>query len=294
MVNQKWLATFMMLVKTGHFTHAAEKMHMTQPGVSQHIKKLEEQLKTTLINRYGKQFELSLAGEKLYQYGQQMLALEEQLHQAIEQDDPLQGECRFSCSGTLAMHLYPHFLTYQCKHSGLNVSVEAAPNQNIIDDLLENKIDIGIVTQQVYSDELVQYQVGQETLQLVLPIQYKNAEIDFTFLNTLGFINHPDGFYYLDKVLKANDFNSYRGRDSLNIKSYINQLSQILLPVSQGVGFTVLPARAIAQFEPQQSLYAAPLTHNVTEKLYLTKKRYRQLPARYEWFEETICQLLKL
>ena len=37
MLNPVWLETFITLVDTGHFTQTAEKLHMTQPGVSQHI-----------------------------------------------------------------------------------------------------------------------------------------------------------------------------------------------------------------------------------------------------------------
>ncbi len=41
---------------------------MTQPGVSQHIKKLEQQTGTPLLQRFGKRFELTPAGETLYRY----------------------------------------------------------------------------------------------------------------------------------------------------------------------------------------------------------------------------------
>ncbi|MRY60822.1 LysR family transcriptional regulator, partial [Parabacteroides distasonis] len=42
MINPLWLNTFKTLVEVGHFTQTAEKLYMTQPGVSQHIKKLEQ------------------------------------------------------------------------------------------------------------------------------------------------------------------------------------------------------------------------------------------------------------
>ena len=42
MINPLWLNTFKILVDVGHFTQTAEKLYMTQPGVSQHIKKLEQ------------------------------------------------------------------------------------------------------------------------------------------------------------------------------------------------------------------------------------------------------------
>ncbi|WP_019616909.1 LysR family transcriptional regulator [Psychromonas ossibalaenae] len=292
MVNQKWLLTFMSLAETRHFTLTAEKLHMTQPGVSQHIHKLEAQLQTPLLHRYGKQFELTLAGEKLYAYGLQAQALHTELAQSIELDDPLQGQCRIACSGALAMYLYPFFLNYQSRHQGISISLEAAPNQNIINDLLENKTDIGIVTQEQFSEQLTQTYVGEQALQLVLPKQYENENISFDFLNSLGFINHPDGFHFLEKVLKANNFSDYKNRENVHIKGYINQLSQILSPVSKGLGYTVLPASAVAQFESVDMLSIAALEFKVSEKLYLTKKRHRELPARYQWFEQKIKDLL--
>jgi len=69
MINQQWLHTFITLVEVGHFTQTAEKLYMTQPGVSQHIKKIEEQVGVPLLNRQGKKFELTRAGETLYQFG---------------------------------------------------------------------------------------------------------------------------------------------------------------------------------------------------------------------------------
>ncbi|MFT6927030.1 MAG: DNA-binding transcriptional LysR family regulator [Psychromonas sp.] len=38
MLKPFWLNTFKTLIEVGHFTQTAEKLNMTQPGVSQHIK----------------------------------------------------------------------------------------------------------------------------------------------------------------------------------------------------------------------------------------------------------------
>ncbi len=51
MINPLWLNTFRTLVKVGHFTQTAEKLYMTQPGVSQHIKKLEQACHCDLLSR---------------------------------------------------------------------------------------------------------------------------------------------------------------------------------------------------------------------------------------------------
>ena len=294
MINQKHLNTFMKLVETKHFTHTAEQLFMTQPGVTQHIKKLEKHFDTLLLARYGKQFELTLAGEKLYQMGLSMRDLEAQLSESINHDDATQGVCSITCSGALANFLYPYFVKQQSAHPQLSVFVEAAPNQNIITDLLNNKIDLGIVTRQTVHEQLKQTLVGYEELQLVLPAKIDISEdVGFAVLNKLGFINHPDGLHFLDEVFSSNFAADYKGPSSLHIKGYVNQIQQILLPVAQGVGYTILQKRAVQQFSQQQQLKIVPLANATHEPLYLTQKRYRQLPARYQWFENKIKQLLK-
>ena len=288
MINQKWLATFMDLVETGHFTKTANNLYMTQPGVSQHIKKLESALQTQLLNRYDKQFELTRAGQLLHQYGLANAQLNTQLQSQIDFDDPHQGRCLIACSGAIAYDLYPPFIDYQSAHPGLKVQLEAAPNHSIVEGVLDNSVHIGIVNQQVQHPQLEQLKLGNEPLLLILPKCYENQEINFEKLNELGFINHPDGFEFVDKVLSSNDFTGYLGSHSLTISGYVNQLNQILLPVSKGIGYTVLPARAVQQFSYSQDLFIAPLKMPVSDPLYITTKRHFALAARYDWFIDFI------
>jgi len=294
MINQKHLNTFITLAETRHFTQTAERLFMTQPGVTQHIKKLEKHFNTLLLERYGKQFELTLAGEKLYQTALAMRDLEAQLNEQINHDEMTKGICSIACSGALANLLYPHFVHQQTIYPELSVFVEAAPNKNIIADLLSNKVDLGIVTIESSHEQLKQTLVGVEELQLVLPASVDLSDIcSFDDLNKVGFINHPDGLHFAEKVLSANFKADYKGPNSLAIKGYVNQLQQILLPVAKGVGFTVLAKSTVEQFPEQASLQVLPLQYVIQDSLYLTQKRYRQLPTRYQWFEETIKTLLR-
>tara|TARA_Y100001956_G_scaffold11058_1_gene9874 strand:+ start:85 stop:510 length:426 start_codon:yes stop_codon:yes gene_type:complete len=66
-----------------------------------------------------------------------------------------------------------------------------------------------------------------------------------TVIKHLGLIDHPDAMHYLQRY-----FNDYGEAELGNVNpnklphaGYINQLSQMLLPVSEGLGYTVLPAR---------------------------------------------------
>ncbi|MGL4448493.1 MAG: LysR substrate-binding domain-containing protein, partial [Shewanella sp.] len=90
-------------------------------------------------------------------------------------------------------------------------------------------------------------------------------------------------------------FNKTAGKsiaDQIRRSGYVNQLSQILLPVSKGLGFTVLPYSTVAAFTPRASLWAAELNHTVQEPLYLVSKTARQLPARYQAFIDLITKVV--
>ncbi|GAA0832740.1 MULTISPECIES: LysR family transcriptional regulator [Marinomonas] len=68
MLNTHHLITFKTLVETGNFTQTAQQLGLTQPAVSQHIKKLEQGLGATLVIRHGRTTELTCAGEVLLKH----------------------------------------------------------------------------------------------------------------------------------------------------------------------------------------------------------------------------------
>ncbi|MEZ8093903.1 LysR family transcriptional regulator [Photobacterium swingsii] len=305
MINPTWVKTFITLVNTGHFTQTAEKLYMTQPGVSQHIKKLEEQLGSELLIRYGKRFELTEAGQKMYEFGLQQQAQEHQFIASLSADDLHCGECKIGCSGSLAMQLYPRLLQRQQSYKQLSFHVEAGPNQSTIRNILSDDLEVGIVTRTDSNSDLVFEEIGQSSLSLILPAQFiakqreeadreTNEPLRFDTLNALGFIHHPDGAHYASQVLTPNFPESFKSVSQLNITGYVNQLSQILLPVSQGLGYTVLPESAAESFHQPHLLHVYPLTHQVSEALYLVKKRHRPLPRRYDWFITMVKNTLAL
>ena len=146
MLNPIWLKTFVTLVDTGHFTQTAEKLFMTQPGVSQHISKLELASGYSLITRDKKSFELTEQGRLVYQYALELVANEQALLARLAFDNPFSGCCTLACSGALALMLYPNLLDLQVMHPGLIVKLKAAPNHQILNEIQTGIIDLGIIT----------------------------------------------------------------------------------------------------------------------------------------------------
>ncbi len=294
MLNRRWLLTFQTLVETGHFTRAAERLAMTQPGVSQHLKKLESAIGTALIANTGKQFELTDAGRTLYRYVQRLETDENAVLQSLREDDPHVGICRVGCSGSLALTLYPHFLQRQLQYPGLQISLEAAPNARILDYLSEDRIDLGIITHRRNAEEFDEIALGHQRLALMLPaaMNISAAFPSLDELDQLGFVNHPDGHHYAEQLLHTQFGSRFTGIRRMKDSGYVNQIHQILVPVSMGLGFTALPRAMADTAQKPGSIRVFEPDTPVKEPLTLVTKRHRPLPARYEWFVEALKVVL--
>lgn len=295
MLSPKLLQTFITLVETGNFTRTAESLFMTQPGVSQHIKKLESVCDCELLTRRAKGVQLTEQGRRLYQYALESNNKQARFIEALKFDAPFEGKCSIGCSGAIAQRVYPALTHLQRDHLKLNVQVEVSPQRRILTAVENGEIDIGIVTHQPVDALYESHYLGEEPLSLFLPSQTDLSEPIHETLNTLGIINHPDANYYVQ--LYFNHCGEPALADlpvtQLNQAGYINQLSQILLPVSEGVGFTVLPTsvKEFVSFADSLTVYSPK--NYVSEPLYLIQSHYRELPKRYEFVIDTIQHVIQ-
>lgn len=275
MLNNSWLKTFKTLVEVNHFTRTAEALFMTQPGVTQHIQKLEQACGAPLLIKKGKSFELTEQGNTVYEYACQLIEQQQHLLTALKTDDPYSGSIKLACSGALAQWLYPKFITLQSQYDQLSISVESAPNKRICEHVQQGHSLIGLVTQVPNQAEFEVAKIGTEVLCLVLPKSYAQAPINADALQKLGLVEHPDAEQYLAQYLQecGNSELSELSLPTIKRVTYINQLSQILYPVAQGIGFTVLPLSAVHSSPFYPDLYVHQAKTNVEDDLYLISKK---------------------
>lgn len=289
MINTLWLRTFCTLVDIGHFTHTAERLHMTQSGVSQHIAKLEQQLNTELLIRRGKKFSLSSSGEKLYQESQDILLALSKLALTIGEDPAFEGEVSIMSPGSVGLKLYPHLLALQSKHPKLTMDYRFAPNKGVEEAIAEAAVDIGLTTSIPHSADINYTALTKEPLILVTPASV--AQPDWQTLMTLGFIDHPDGAHHASLLLGAN-YPDFHHVNMFPKKGFSNQISLILEPVSMGLGFTVLPAHAVEAFAKPDKINIHTLSNSVSETLYLCVNRHRTLEQKSKTVINEITRLL--
>lgn len=288
MLNAQWLETFTVLCETGHFTRTAELLGMTQPGVSQHLRKLEQQVGQPLISRRGKSFTPTPAGEAVFALGKSRRAEEAALREAIQQDDPAQGKVGIACSGSFAMLLYPQLFPVMQTAPGLTLRLEAAPRGGVLAGVLDGRFDLGIVDHEPAHARLEAQYLAQEDLCLLWPADGPAPPVSLGDLDALGFVSHPDGPGYAEELFALNFPAEFQGADRLHVRTFVNQISQIPAPVAQGIGYTLLPRSGVAAFPDAGRLRIVDLPKGCRHDLWIIFRRGRVLPARIRRMMELI------
>lgn len=287
MLNATWLQTFITLAREGSFTRTAALLNMTQPGVSQHLKKLESALGAELMQRIGKAVVLTDAGRAVRDLGLRRLAEEEALYEQIGKDASDVGPVGIGCSGSFATLLYPRLMPWIVASPDLVVTLQAAPQADVIESVAVGQLDIGVINCDPQHTQLTAQKIGHEDLCLITPATPGSKLLDFSALQVMGFIDHPDGANYAEMLMPGN-FPDFKGADALHRRGFVNQITQIPAPVAAGAGYTILPRSGIDSFTDIGKLCIAPLPHLVRQGLWLIHRAGREMPLRCRWVEDEI------
>ncbi|RTQ99600.1 LysR family transcriptional regulator [Halomonas nitroreducens] len=276
MLQPQWLRTFEALVEIGNFTRTAERLDLTQAAVSQHIKHLEARLGPLML-RQSRRLELTPAGHALLGYVHEMQAADQRLQQRLTGDDATQGELSLITPGSIGLAIYPHLLALQHEAPGLSIRHRFAPTAEVIDAVLDNRAELGLVTQRPEDPRLAVSLFAREELELVVPASERVQEWDD--LARLGFIDHPDGHDMATRLL-SRWFPGNPGVRHLPCRGFTNQIGLILAPVAEGLGFSVLPRFAREAFVASEAIRVVEGSPEVVDSLWLLHRAEWPLSAR--------------
>ena len=180
---------FYTVAKNKHMTKASEELHISQPAISQSIKKLEEQLGGTLFLRSNKGMELTEEGKMFYEYIKGALELINNAeHEFTSFKDLTKGEIKIGCSTTLTkLVLIDVISKFNKEYPNINIIVNNDLTSNLINDLKLGKLDFVIFNES----------------------NIKETNLNLTKIRELkqGFIYNP--LFYKDNINNFNELNSY-------------------------------------------------------------------------------------
>lgn len=147
---------FACVARTGSFTAAANELYITQPAVSQAMRKLENALTTTLFVRSGKGLTLTHEGETLYGYVSSALTMLEAGERRMHGLGNLtEGELRIGASDTVSKwYLLPVISRFHEMYPKISLSVTNRTSSETLELLSDGQIDIGFVNMPITAKQV--------------------------------------------------------------------------------------------------------------------------------------------
>ncbi len=171
-VNIHVLEVFCKIVESGSFSKAADAVYLTQPTVSGHMKKLEEEVGVRLLDRLGHRAVPTKAGDLLYRYAKRILAVRQEAQQALDEfKGGLRGELTIGASSIPGSYLLPPLISrFKALYPDISVVLRVSYSKEILDAVIDGTYEVGAVGAK-FDDARIDYQkfAGDEVVLVVHP-----------------------------------------------------------------------------------------------------------------------------
>ena len=165
----KQLQSFCAVVKYKSFTKAAEKLYLSQPTVSTHVRQLEEEFQTSLIVRTTKSVEVTPRGQELYECACNIVNLRDNLMRSWSDED--EKMIRIGASTIPSAYMLPQILpAFREIRPASQFHVFQSDSQGIVDGLLCGAFDVGLIGADMHEDTLELTPFYADQMVLITPV----------------------------------------------------------------------------------------------------------------------------
>lgn len=241
-MDLRQLECFVAVCEELHFSRAAERLHISQPSLSQHIKNLERVVGMPLFDRIGRNVTLTEAGKILLAHSRRIFHEIDQAKAGIEDLHGLQrGKLTIGSLMTCVSYLLPPaVLKFKRLYPNVELSVLGMRANKIHKQLLRNELDLGIVFLPLDDEDIRCIPLMSEQLSVAVPRKHPLATRSDISVNRLvneATILLPRS-YFLRQLIDEH----WAGHDiALQPTLEIAPLDALVQMVADGVGVTILP-----------------------------------------------------
>ena len=283
-INFEMYKVFCSVAKNKNITKAANELLISQPAITQTIKKLEEQIGYKLFYRNSKGVTLTIHGEILYKDIEDAVdklnTCQSSLESNLEKNNSV---IRIGGGSTLLKYnALDAFKEYKKKYPNIKIIIERGITNNLLKDLSNNNIDIVLCNNSNYKDENLKFY----NIESVRDVFVANSEMFSNLLNkSLSYKDILD----LPLVLQSKVSTSRRYLDNLfkkqgyflesdyNLESY----DLVLSFVKAGLGIGVINVNHIKEDLDNNTLFVINTKFNLDKRNISVAINKKNLDNKY-------------
>ena len=185
MIDPK-LYTLIAVVELNSYTRAAGRLSLTQPAVTQHIKRLEKELNVKLLNRVGNEIRPTNEGHIVIRYARRIIALHEKMEQSILDEKRRKRRLTVGITHTAESNAVAEVLgRYSARNPGTSIIITTGAINNLYDMLKNYELDLAVVEGKVQDDSINSLMLDTDSLVLVVSNNHRLARRSLVTINEL-------------------------------------------------------------------------------------------------------------
>ena len=287
----KQLESFVSVVDEGSFSNAASRLQLSQSMVTIHVRNLEAELGTRLLNRTTRSMELSADGQTFYYYAKQMLKLNRDSMFALTRADQNEKSINIVATPyTSRYFLSSKIVAFQRMHPDVTFNITVCYNSEIPGKLKAGGFQFAFSNMKVMDSDYAVRHYNSSSLVVVTPNQERfRALVGKPFPNELFgremLITRSSTSALQQEFLRW--CKQHIPGVKLQIGTAIDDTETIKQLVVEGMGISVLSEVAVGEFVRDGKLLSFPLEGTMPHHLYfVSKKKY--LSAEQNAFHDFI------
>ena len=283
------LKIFIAVYKNKSFTKASEKLHISQPTISEHIKNLEKSLDCKLFDRLGRSIMPTAEADILYPKALQILDDLDQIQEDISAAGTgIKGKLIIGASTIPGAYILPRMAyTFKKQYPDVAFEILIEDSGKITNMVMQHDLFFGIVGAKMTSEKLDYEPLIEDELVLVAtPKLLPQKTITLDKLRSIPFLQREIGSgtrQTFENFLKKNTNTT----NTFNIVATLGSISAVKQAVKENLGASVISRVAVQEELDSSILHEIPIINmKMKRKFYLVLQKKRTLPTQYAAFCE--------
>lgn len=280
-------------------TKAAKELHLTQSGVSQQIKSLEDSLQITLFDRINRRIIPTSEAEMLYnECSRRLDDLEAVLSQISNQDGELTGKVRIGLPSIFGHQTIMTIVAGLSKDfPNIRLDLRSGSPSQILSLMHKGQLDFAFVDSVLADTAIDQQLLTSESLDMIchtnLMDEYGPYQHSIEFFTQIPLISYAENKNLINSWIQSN---FARSINSLNIRSIVMDCNIAANLAQSAIGAALLPsdmAQTISETQKEMVILQsqATVTNNISMASLNRRTMGPAARACYEWILQTLVQV---
>jgi len=270
-LNLDQLRALLRVVELGSFSAAARQLNLTQPAVSLQIRELERRFGVRLIERLGKRAHTTAPGATLVEAACRIFHECDLIDAAMRPyRDGWIGRVQIGATNTMLVHVLPPILRELSReHPGIDLHVTNMPTRESVERILQNRLDLALVTLPVQKRHLRITPLLPEQLVAIFPAGTRDLPDEVTpefAARQPLLMEHTGGAVYALVVRWLSGLGSLP-----RPPMHLGTIEALRSAVASNLGMSIVPEIVVAGHAP--GIIVRPLRPQLSRTLALIEHR---------------------